>query len=418
MASPDIVYVGSFRFPDGDAGATRVRGMGKALREAGFDVLFAGVEKRGRPEDLQPDGRFCYDGFSYVPEQDLSNTRLSRLKRAWLTHLSGSTTMRRLRSMDLTRTRAVIAYEPFLLLLWRLQRFCRRRGIDLIVDCTEWYDPWHRLGGLLGWESELRNRWLQPKVGRLIAISSFLARYYRARGCSVLRVPPLIDMDERSRYPATPPAREDGALRLVYAGMPAKKDLLANALLGLRDLRASDLPVVLDLVGPSRQSLAACVRGGSRLLDRLGSALVCHGHLPHQVALGLVAGADFSILLRPDKRYAHAGFPTKLVESLSLGVPIISNPTSDIAEYVRDGQEGVLLEDSTPEAFVAGVKRLLQMPKEQRHAMRASARKRARDCFDYRRYVEPLREFVEQVSCRLSVAGERGRKDQSCRREK
>jgi glycosyltransferase involved in cell wall biosynthesis len=386
--------VGSFRFPAGDAGAVRVRGMGKALREAGLEVLFAGVEKRGRPEDLQPDGRFCYDGFSYVPEQDLGNTRLSRLKRAWLTHLSGATTMRRLRSLDLSRTRAVIAYEPFLLFLWQLRRFCRRRGIGLIVDCTEWYDPWHRLGGLLGWESELRNRWLQPKVGRLIAISSYLERYYRQRGCSVLRVPPLIDMDERSRYPATPPVREDGTLRLIYAGMPAKKDLLANAILGLRELRASRLPVVLELVGPSRESLVSCVGGDSRLLDELGSALVCRGPVPHQAALDAVSAADFTILLRPNKRYAQAGFPSKLVESLSLGVPIITNPTSDIAEYVRDGQEGILLADSSPGAFAAAVKRVLEMPRARWLDMRAGARQRAWDCFDYRQYVQRLREFT------------------------
>jgi hypothetical protein len=269
--SPDIVYVGSFRFPDGDAAATRVRGIGKALREAGFGVLFAGVEKRGRPEDLQPDGRFCYDGFSYLPEQDLGDTRVARLKRAWLTHFAGSSTIRRLCSMDLSRTRAIIAYNTFSLLLWRLEAFCRRRRITLIADCTEWYDPWHRLGGLLGWESELRMRWLQPRIGRVIAISSFLERYYRARGCSVLRVPPLVDMDERVNVQVEQTTREDNVLRLVYAGIPAKKDLLGNALLALRDLRASDLPVVLDLVGPSRESLVSCVGGNSRLLHELGS---------------------------------------------------------------------------------------------------------------------------------------------------
>ena len=395
--SPEVIYVGSFVFPDGDAGATRVVGMGKALREAGFSVLVAGTERRGRPEDRQANGQFVYQGFPYLPEKDQGDTRLSRLKRAWLTHLSGSTTMQRLGSMDLSGTRAIIAYHPFALLLWRLERFCRKRQITLIADCTEWYDPWHRFAGLMAWDSELRMRWLQPKIGRVIAISSFLERYYRACGCSVLRVPPLIDMDERVKVQVEHATRGENVLRLVYAGMPAKKDLLGNAILGLRELRSSGFPVVLDVVGPSRQHVAAYVPGGARLLHELGSGIVCHGRVAHQVALGLVAQADFSILLRPDERHAHAGFPSKLVESLSLGVPIITNVTSDIAQYVRDGKEGILLEDGSAEAFVAGVKRVLDMPREQWRAMRPNAGRRARDSFDYRQYVQPLREFLEQA---------------------
>jgi glycosyltransferase involved in cell wall biosynthesis len=396
-----VAYVGSFRFPDGDAGAARVLGIGKALREAGFSVLFAGVEKRGRPQDRQPDGRFFCEGFPYLPEKDLGDTGVSRLKRAWLTHLSGSTTMGRLRGMNLAGTRAIIAYNASSLLLWRLCGFCRRRQIALIADCSEWYDLRHTIGGVLGplaWDSELRMRCLQPRIGRVIAISSFLERYYRAHGCVVLRVPPLIDMDDGRPNQADQVSRKDknDVLRLVYAGSFGKKDLLGNAIRGLRDLRSSGLPVVLDLVGPSRQTAATCL-GGARLLDELGGSVVCHGRVPHKVALGLVAGGDFSILLRPDKPYAHAGFPTKLVESLSLGVPIITNRTSDIAEYVREGQEGILLEDSTPGAFVAGVQRVLDLPRQQWGAMKGKARQRARDCFDYRNYVRPLKEFMRNA---------------------
>ena len=253
-------------------------------------------------------------------------------------------------------------------------------------------------------------RWLQPKIGRVIAISSFLQRYDLSRGCSVLRVPPLIDMDEAAGNQYDPVLPEDNLLRLVYAGMPAKKDLLGNALRALRDLRASGSPVMLDLVGPSRQSLSTCLDGDTRLLDELGSAIVCHGRVPRKVAMGVVAKADFSILLRPDRRYAHAGFPTKLVESFSLGVPILTNLTGDIADYVRDGQEGVLLEDSSPQAFIAGVRKVLDTPRELWTAMRPRARQRARNCFDYRQHVQPLRGFIEESIAKDFAGRQQGTK--------
>ena len=84
-------------------------------------------------------------------------------------------------------------------LLWHLLSYCRERHISLIADCTEWYDASHLKGGPLGpfrWDTELRMRWLQPRIGRVIAISSYLAAYYQKLGCAVIRVPPLVDMGE------------------------------------------------------------------------------------------------------------------------------------------------------------------------------------------------------------------------------
>lgn len=374
----------------------RVLGIGKALREAGYRVMFAGMEKRGRVEDRLPDGGYCYQGFTYVPGKDQGQGQLARMKRALLT-CTGLTTFKRIRNMDVTDIHAIVAYQPPASLLWRLLPFCRRHGIILAADCTEWYDPRHVWGGPLGpfrWDSELRMRWLQPRTGRVIAISSLLESYYRQRGCKVLRVPPLVDMDVCTPPPESP-QRDDGILRLVYAGTPGKKDLLGNAIRGLHNASKQGLPVELHLVGPERQSVAACLAGDAHLLDDLGTSIVYHGRVPQPVALGLVARADFSILLRPDQRYANAGFPTKLVESLSMGVPILTNPTSDIADYVRDRQEGLLLQDSSPEAFAAGVRRVLEMPRSQWMAMRVMARQRAFDCFDYHHYIEQFRDFLK-----------------------
>lgn len=395
-----IVYVGNFCFPDGDAGGTRVLGIGKALRETGYRVVFAGMEKRGREEDRHSDGEYCYHGFSYVPETDQGHGRLARLKRGLLTHAIGTTTMRRLHAMDLSTTQAIIAYCAPAALLWQLVHFCHKRRLALIADCTEWYDPGHVWGGSLGpirWDSELRMRWLQPKIGWVIAISSFLEHYYRDRTCEVVRIPPLVDLNQPDRQPAAHAARDDGLLHLVYAGSPGKKDLLITAIHGLCELRAAGAPVELHLVGLTRSATETCMGEHSFLLDQMGKAIIYHGRVPHAAALKLVAQADFSILVRPDERFAHAGFPTKLVESLSLGVPVIANLTSDIGEYVRDGQEGILLDGSDPEAFAVGVRRSLAMPKEHRTAMRAFARQRALECFDYRNYVAALNEFVERA---------------------
>jgi glycosyltransferase involved in cell wall biosynthesis len=402
---PEIIYVGGFFFPDGDVGAARVRGIGMALRDAGYAVAFAGIEDRVAPEDAQGDGYACREGLYYYPVKNFGLSKLARLRRGFYCHVTGSAVMDRLPQLVSPRTRAIIVYNGGTPLLPRLMKFCRRRNIRLLADCTEWYDPRHVLGGPLGpfcWDSELRMRWLQPKIGKLIVISSFLERYYHDRGCEVLRVPPLVDLQAPQWKPIPREPREGEMLRLMYAGSPGKKDLITNALRAIVKLRGEGFPIELHLIGAAREGLKPWLKENPAFLDALGDAVILHGRIPQRQVWELLPTADFTILLRENKRYAHAGFPTKLVESLSAGVPIITNATSDIGDYVRDGQEGILLENHLPETFENGMRKLFGMPRSQWHEMRTAARRRAAECFDYRRYIAPLKEFIERQCARNS----------------
>jgi len=180
---------------------------------------------------------------------------------------------------------------------------------------------------------------------------------------------------------------------LVYAGTPGTKDLLGNALRGLKLVRSEGHAVTLDIVGPSRQAVMACIDGDADLLDTLGDAVVIHGRVPQAKVPSLIASADFSLLIRPNQTYANAGFPTKLVESLAAGVPILANRTSDISDYVRDGLEGIVLEDHSPEAFAAGVRKALTLSDGQLRDMRVAARTCAAAAFDFTNYVGQLEAF-------------------------
>ena len=55
--------------------------------------------------------------------------------------------------------------------------------------------------------------------------------------------------------------------------------------------------------------------------------------------------SDFSIILRENKRYAEAGFPTKFVESIACGVPVIANKVGDIQKYITEYEVGFLIDN-------------------------------------------------------------------------
>ena len=398
-----VFYTGAFKFPDQDAGAKRVMGIAQALRQGGFEVIIAGTEEAPRCADRQDEVGYMYRGFRCQPERQRSAPRwLRRGRRLLETHFVGLTAMKRLRAVDPASLRAVIAYNSSSLLLGQLIAFGRRHGIPVIADTPEWYDPRQLALGRLSpfWlDSEVRMRLLQPRVGNIIAISRFLESYYARTGCHVLRVPPLVDMSVAERYRQTVPDSlgPPTVLRLAYAGVPGKKDLVGNVVRAVSLLGADMRRVSLKLVGPTRTEVQHLLQADASLLDRLADRVVCCGRHSQMDAMALVAAADFTVLLRPEARFTRAGFPTKLVESLSLGVPVMANLTGDIGEYLADGQQGIVLPGPSAEACCQGLRRLLTMPKSHWIAMRTKAWEKARAAFAFELFTEPLCTFVDEA---------------------
>lgn len=395
--SQRIIITGAFRFPEGDAASARVVGTAKALRKAGFAVEFAGWEDQERPEDKQPEGGYSYQGFKYTSQSDLREQKLSPWKRLVRYLLMGSNTLKWLKSTDLTDVSSIVAYHGSSIFLLRLMFFCFKKNIKLFFDCTEWYDSKNLVGGRLGIvsiDNAIRMYLINNIIGQGIVISSYLEGYYKNKNCRILKVPPLIDIADAKWHSEDTNTHQPNAgdsLKLVYAGTPAKKDLLGNALRGLKILHAEGCKIELHLLGPSRKALLECLDGEESVLHEIEDMLVLHGRVKQMDVPKLVAKADFSILLRPQERYAQAGFSTKFVESLMASVPVIANVTGDIASFIKDNESGILIESETPEDFAKGVRRAINMPIEKKQSMRCNARRLAEESFDFRLYEESLR---------------------------
>jgi len=110
--------------------------------------------------------------------------------------------------------------------------------------------------------------------------------------------------------------------------------------------------------------------------------------------MSVVRHADFSLLLRNEARYSRAGFPTKFVESLAVGTPVIANLTSDLHRYLKEGDTGFICTGPAPEDLETALIRAIAMSQEHHAAMRTRCRTVATESFDYRAFVTPLSEFL------------------------
>ena len=122
------------------------------------------------------------------------------------------------------------------------------------------------------------------------------------------------------------------------------------------------------------------------------------GRIERGEVLRYLEKADFTMLMRPpEERYAKAGFPTKVVESLAAGIPIICNYSSDLSLYLSDCQNAVIVEDYSVLSCSKALKKAIELLPEKRAQMRLAARETAEKYFDYTMYIDCIKEFIENL---------------------
>lgn len=385
----DVVFVGPFSFPFGAAAARRILGVAKSIQAAGFNVKVA-CGQLGK-------GSQCPDWFEGIEVFSLGERTAEHLPRL-LKHMAylsmGRKTIAWLDSLE-RKPHTVVLYSGYSPYLFHLLPWARHHGVRLVFDAVEWYDP----DSLKGWLSpyqlniELAMRFLLPRTGHIIAISDYLHRYCLERGCQSVVVPPTLDV--LSTLARTQGRDTQRPLELVYAGSPGRKDLLDNIVEAVLRLRRSGRNLHLSVAGIRAEDAKRYAAVHSRPASEVSAGVNFLGVLSHDESMNLVRQADFSLLLRHEARYSRAGFPTKFVESLAVGTPVIANLTSDLHRYLKEGDTGFICRGPTPEDLEAALIRALAMTHEQHAEMRARCRTAAVESFDYRAFVEPLSQFLQ-----------------------
>jgi glycosyltransferase involved in cell wall biosynthesis len=118
--------------------------------------------------------------------------------------------------------------------------------------------------------------------------------------------------------------REDGRLRLVYAGALTptyELDVAIDAVAQIAGARP-DLDVVLDVYGRGDTEPALRAK-----VDRLGIAelVTFHGRIPIDEVPGAVARADIGLAPTRHDRFTDMSLSTKLFEYAAMGKPVVAS---------------------------------------------------------------------------------------------
>lgn len=397
---PWIAYVGPVAFPEGGAAARRILGNAKALVAAGYEVVIVS----GQPPSEQGVDFVVAPGIRCVSTNERDAEHLPNVLRYARYALMGARSRQWLNAQD-DLPDAVVLYSGYSPYLLQFTGWARRRRIPLLFDAVEWYTAPSALRFMASpylWNTEFAMRALIPRLDGVIAISRALEGYYRAKGLPVARTPPLFDPDEI--VTSTPVPDPEGRLRLAYSGSPGHKDLIDIVLESVLELDDDQGRIVLEIAGITEEEL----RQRKPLQRRNGiipDALRAHGRVCHARSAELVGRADFTVFLRQVNRVSTNGFPTKFVESLALGTPVITNLTSDLGDHLLDGETGLICSEPSREALGVALDHAMKFGPGEHLAMRQNARSEAVRAFAYKSHVASLSELIVKAGKSLKGKG-------------
>lgn len=362
-----ILYIGGFEMPDKNAAAQRVLSIAKALKEAGYDTFFYGLSQSKDYEGM-------VDGFKYEAYPHPSGIA------AWFKYALGQGIIKYIREKS---PEYVFLYNYPAVAQERVISFCKRHGIKTVGDITEWYRPKNLPKRI---DTYLRMKVSNKHLDGVIAISRYLYNYYSDQHLTLL--PPMVDKEE-SKWTNQPEKHQDEKINLVYIGTGSIKDRLDKIIKGIMQSGAHNYH--LDVIGITEQQYEKIYQ---QEVNFSNIDVVFHGRLPHQEALKFLMGADFQIFFRDFIRVNNAGFPTKFVESMSAGVPVITNRISNIEDYIRNGENSFMIEHPEEDEICEVLKHVSTLSRVEIENIKSKCLKEE---FDYRNYIKQLEMFMKDI---------------------
>ena len=376
--------MGGFNLPDGNAAAHRVISNAKIFRKIGYNVVFLGVTHHNLDFETSKTNHLGFESYSIPYPKTI---------KSWFRYLTDIDEIRELlhRYQD---TKFVIAYNTPSVFLSRLNNLCQNKNIRVISDCTEWYSA--KGYGIFAktiknLDSFYRMRYIHKKLDGLIVISSYLKDYYQ-KHVNLIQLPPLIDLDD-SKWEKKSKNDMNGKIKFVYSGYPAKsKDKLDTIIEMFSRLESTNY--ILNIVGLTAEEYVDIFPSHRhrQCLSKLSQNIVFSGRLNHLESLEVLKDSDFSIFFRDNQKSNKAGFPTKFVESITSGVPVITNLTSDLEQYLIEGVNGFTLDEISMELNTKKINTVIKMPYEVIEKMKFNAL--STKLFDYRNHIDTVENFI------------------------
>lgn len=210
-------------------------------------------------------------------------------------------------------------------------------------------------------------RWVAKRARHIIVPSAYLKRIVTAWGIPEANSTVVYNAVEYKAPGIVP--KEVAALqapRITYAGRLVPWKGVEGLIDAVHLLRSTTPEATLVVVGdgPEREKLELYAR------ERLQKGYRFTGALPHDATMATIVASDVFVLNTQYEGLSHV-----LIETMALGVPIVTTPVGGNVELITDSVEGSLVPQGDAGAISDAIHRFLSDPKRTSEVTAAAKKK-------------------------------------------
>ena len=388
----NILILSRASFPEGNALSTYILNVCRTIVAAGHKVTVIGC-CHGNKVDFPSKG--SYDGIDYI------NFDIDKQPKfvAYLFYKYWSRYALHMLSL-FKKTDIAFLYGEKKSTAEAVFKYCKRHDILYGAFNCEWYEP-------ESFPESMGRKMIEDMTGLIpfnaehadvaIQISTLLTNYFKEHNVKTIMVPNLVDLSDK-KWDCRCEKVVGDKLKLAYAGVPGVgKDELATVIEAM-DLLPDDLKgrTELHIWGANQRDMETHLGDRKELLQKLSDNIFIYGRAKQSELPRLINGCHFTVLIRKPSLRANAGFSTKMVESFAAGVPVMANLTGDIGSFLKDGVNGIVVRNESTDACVEAIKKAHELLAKNPQ-MRKAALETAENEFDFHKYNDKMRTFLQNV---------------------
>ncbi|MBN1126429.1 MAG: glycosyltransferase family 4 protein, partial [Sedimentisphaerales bacterium] len=274
-------------------------------------------------------------------------------------------------------------------------RKARRLGYKVVFYITEDVDVQAHAADWLARIKHASERFLARRLHRytdaVLAISGHLMTKMESicSGRVPVRFHPI--SIQPADYPPAPTPFHD-PVRILYGGTFAEKDGVETLIDAFDRIAEKHGHTELILTGKGSEDRMKAIMdriAGCRYPERIHYK----GYIPSEDYYPFISDCDILCTIRTGSAFANTGFPFKLGEYLATGKPVIASHVSDVAEYLIDRENAMLVEPESVDALADAMEFLLSDP-DRAGRIGLAGRKTATESFSIDVIGEPLRQIL------------------------
>jgi glycosyltransferase involved in cell wall biosynthesis len=299
----------------------------------------------------------------------------------------------------------VVVETPPLFLAGAAIAYARGKRAALVVNVADlWPDSAIELGALSSPAAIGGARALEHAVYRAATaitcptegIVAALARRPESAGKEML-MRPAVDLE---RFDPTPSGENrdsssPASLRALYAGTVGMAHGLGTLLDAAEILAAEPAGGGLEVTIAGDGAEAPELR--ARLARRGPPSVRMLGAVPSERIPSLYAVCDVAVVMLRDRPIFHGALPTKMLEAMAAGRPVVLAATGEAARLVERSEAGIVVPPEDPAALAAAFQSLAADP-ERRARLGAAGRRAVESEFGRTAWIERWRTLLAEVS--------------------